>query len=213
MTLRLGDTAPDFTATTTDGEIQFHDWIGDHWAILFSHPKDFTPVCTTELGAVARLKPEFDRRGVKVLGLSVDGVSDHEGWSRDIEATQGVELNFPLIADKERAVATAYDMLHPNAEATATVRSVFVIDPAKKVRLTLTYPASTGRDFNEILRVIDSLQLTSKHSVATPANWRQGDDVIIAASVNDEQAKEKFPDGWRADRPYLRYVPDPSAKA
>ncbi len=213
MTLRLGDTAPDFTATSTNGEIQFHDWIGDDWAILFSHPKDFTPVCTTELGAVARLKPEFDRRGVKVLGLSVDGVSDHERWSRDIEATQGVALNFPLIADKERAVATAYDMLHPNAEATATVRSVFVIDPAKKVRLTLTYPASTGRDFNEILRVIDSLQLTSKHSVATPANWRQGDDVIIAAAVSDEQAKEKFPDGWRADRPYLRYVPDPSTKA
>ena len=210
MSLRLGDTAPDFTATSTAGELQFHDWIGDDWAILFSHPKDFTPVCTTELGAVARLKPEFDRRGVKVIGLSVDGVSDHEGWSKDIEATQGVALNFPLIADKDREIATAYDMLHPNAEATATVRSVFVIDPAKKVRLTLTYPASTGRDFNEILRAIDSLQLTSKHSVATPANWRQGDDVIIAAAVSDEQAKEKFPDGWRAPRPYLRYVPDPS---
>ncbi|MEO8272906.1 MAG: peroxiredoxin [Chloroflexota bacterium] len=213
MTLRLGDTAPDFTATSTEGEIQFHDWIGDDWAILFSHPRDFTPVCTTELGAVARLKPEFDRRGVKVLGLSVDGVSDHEAWSRDIEATQGVALNFPLIADKDRAIAETYDMLHPNAEATATVRSVFVIDPAKKVRLMLTYPASTGRDFNEILRVIDSLQLTSSHQVATPANWRHGDDVIILASVSDEQAREAYPEGWRADRPYLRYVPDPSTRA
>ncbi len=210
MTLRLGDTAPDFSATSTEGEIRFHDWLGDSWAILFSHPKDFTPVCTTELGAVARLKPEFDKRGVKVLGLSVDGVSDHEGWSRDIEATQGVALNFPLIADKDRAIATAYDMLDPTAEATQTVRSVFVIDPAKKIRLTLTYPASTGRDFGEILRAIDSLQLTSSKSVATPANWRKGDDVIILASLNDEQARERFPDGWRADRPYLRYVPDPS---
>ncbi|HEY4227526.1 MAG TPA: peroxiredoxin [Candidatus Limnocylindrales bacterium] len=210
MTLRLGDTAPDFTADSTEGEIHFHDWIGNGWAVLFSHPKDFTPVCTTELGAVARLKPEFDRRGVKVIGLSVDGVSDHEGWSRDIEATQGVALNFPLIADKDRSIATAYDMLDASAELTQTVRSVFVIDPAKKVRLTLTYPASTGRDFNEILRAIDSLQLTSSHQVATPANWRHGDDVIILTSVSDEQAREKFPDGWRADRPYLRYVPDPS---
>jgi alkyl hydroperoxide reductase subunit AhpC len=210
MTLRLGDTAPDFTADSTEGGIHFHDWIGNGWAVLFSHPKDFTPVCTTELGAVARLKPEFDRRGVKVIGLSVDGVSDHEGWSRDIEATQGVALNFPLIADKDRSIATAYDMLDASAELTQTVRSVFVIDPAKKVRLTLTYPASTGRDFNEILRAIDSLQLTSSHQVATPANWRHGDDVIILTSVSDEQAREKFPDGWRADRPYLRYVPDPS---
>jgi alkyl hydroperoxide reductase subunit AhpC len=213
MTLRLGDIAPDFTATSTEGEIHFHDWLGGSWAILFSHPRDFTPVCTTELGAVARLKPEFDRRGVKVLGLSVDGVSDHEGWSRDIEATQGVALNFPLIADKDRAIAIAYDMLDASAEATQTVRSVFVIDPAKKIRLTLTYPASTGRDFDEILRVIDSLQLTSSSKVATPANWRRGDDVIILASVSDEQAREAFPDGWRADRPYLRYVPDPSARA
>jgi alkyl hydroperoxide reductase subunit AhpC len=213
MTLRLGDVAPDFTATSTDGEIRFHDWIGSHWAILFSHPKDFTPVCTTELGAVARLKPEFDRRDVKVLGLSVDGVVDHEGWSRDIEATQGVALNFPLIADKDRAIATAYDMLDPTAEATQTVRSVFVIDPAKKIRLTLTYPASTGRDFNEILRAIDSLQLTSSKQVATPANWRKGDDVIILASISDEQARTAFPDGWRAERPYLRYVPDPSTRA
>lgn len=212
MTLRLGDIAPDFTATSTAGEIRFHEWIGDSWAILFSHPRDFTPVCTTELGAVARLKPEFDRRGVKVVGLSVDGVSDHEGWSRDIEATQGVALNFPLIADKERAIAEAYDMIHPNAEATQTVRSVFVIDGSKKVRLMLTYPASTGRDFDEILRVVDSLQLTSSHQVATPANWRRGDDVIILASIPDEQAREAYPAGWRAERPYLRYVPDPSTK-
>ena len=212
MTLRLGDTAPDFTATSTAGEIQFHDWLGDDWAVLFSHPKDFTPVCTTELGAVARLKPEFDRRGVKVIGLSVDGVADHEGWSSDIEATQGIALNFPLIADKDREIAQAYDMLDASAEATQTVRSVFVIDPAKKVRLTLTYPASTGRDFNEILRAIDSLQLTSNHKVATPANWRHGDDVIILASISDEQAREAYPEGWRAPRPYLRYVPDPSTK-
>ncbi|MBI3746596.1 MAG: peroxiredoxin [Chloroflexi bacterium] len=212
MTVRLGDTAPDFTAPSTEGEIRFHEWLGNDWAILFSHPKDFTPVCTTELGAVAKLKPEFDARGIKVLGLSVDGVADHEGWSRDIEATQGVALNFPLIADKDRVVSEAYDMIHPNAEATQTVRSVFVIDNNKKVRLTLTYPASTGRNFDEILRAVDSLKLTSKNSVATPANWRHGDDVIILASLSDEQAREKFPDGWRAERPYLRYVPDPSAQ-
>ena len=211
MTIQLGDVAPDFTAPSTEGEIHFHDWLGSDWGLLFSHPRDFTPVCTTELGAVARLKPDFDRRGVKVIGLSVDGVSDHEGWSRDIEATQGVALNFPLVADKDREVATAYGMLHPNADTTATVRSVFVIDDQKKVRLTLTYPASTGRNFDEILRVVDSLKLTSNHSVATPANWQHGDDVIIAASLNDEQAKQKFPNGWRADVPYLRYVPDPSA--
>ncbi len=213
MAVRLGDEAPNFSAETTEGTIDFHTWKADSWAVLFSHPKDFTPVCTTELGTVAKLKPEFDRRGVKVIGLSVDGVSDHEGWSRDIEATQGTALNFPLIADKDRAVAEAYDMLHPNAEATATVRSVFVIDPAKKVRLTLTYPASTGRDFNEILRTIDSLQLTSNHQVATPANWRAGDDVIILASISDDQARQAYPEGWRADRPYLRYVPDPSTRA
>ncbi len=212
MTLRLGDLAPDFTAASTQGDIRFHDWLGDDWAILFSHPKDFTPVCTTELGAVAKLKGEFDKRGVKVLGLSVDGVEDHEGWSRDIEATQGVALNFPLIADRDRAVAQAYDMIHPNAEATQTVRSVFVIDNQKKIRLTLTYPASTGRNFDEILRVVDSLKLTSNSSVATPANWRQGDDVIIVAALSNEQAREKFPDGWREERPYLRYVPDPSTK-
>ena len=212
MTVRLGDTAPDFTAPSTQGEIRFHDWLGDDWAVLFSHPKDFTPVCTTELGAVAKLKPEFEKRGVKVLGLSVDGVEDHEGWSRDIEATQGVKLNFPLVADKDRAVSEAYDMIHPNAEATQTVRSVFVIDNNKKIRLTLTYPASTGRNFDEILRTVDSLKLTSEQSVATPANWQHGDDVIILASLNDEQAHEKFPDGWRAERPYLRYVPDPSTR-
>lgn len=212
MTLRLGDIAPDFTAASTQGEIRFHEWMGDDWAILFSHPRDFTPVCTTELGAVAKLKGEFDKRGVKVLGLSVDGVEDHEGWSRDIEATQGVALNFPLIADKGRVVAEAYDMIHPNADATQTVRSVFVIDNHKKVRLTLTYPASTGRNFDELLRVVDSLKLTSRHSVATPANWQQGDDVIILAALSDEQARVKFPDGWRAERPYLRYVPDPSGE-
>ena len=212
MSVRLGDTAPDFTAPSTEGEIRFHEWLGDDWAILFSHPKDFTPVCTTELGAVAKLKPEFEKRGIKVLGLSVDGVEDHEGWSRDIEATQGVKLNFPLVADKDRVVSEAYDMIHPNAEATQTVRSVFVIDNNKKVRLTLTYPASTGRNFDEILRAVDSLKLTSRNSVATPANWQHGDDVIILASLNDEQAREKFPDGWRAERPYLRYVPDPSAQ-
>src|SRR5574338_631323 len=192
MPVRLGDDAPNFTAETTEGTVTLYDYLGDGWGLLFSHPKDFTPVCTTELGAVARLKPEFDRRGVKVIGLSVDGVSDHEGWSKDIEATQGVALNFPLVADKDREVATAYGMLHPNADTTATVRSVFVIDDQKKVRLTLTYPASTGRNFDEILRVIDSLKLTSNHSVATPANWQHGDDVIIAASLNDEQAKAKF---------------------
>ena len=213
MAIQLGDVAPDFTANSTEGEIRFHEWLGDDWAILFSHPKDFTPVCTTELGAVARLKPEFDQRGGKVLGLSVDGVADHEGWSRDIEATQGVALNFPLVADPDRAVATAYGMLHPNADTTATVRSVFVIDGQKKVRLTLTYPASTGRNFDEILRAVDSLQLTSEHSVATPANWQHGDDVIILASLTDDQAKVKFPAGWRAERPYLRYVRDPSTAA
>ena len=211
MSVRLGDTAPDFTAPSTEGEIRFHEWLGDDWAILFSHPKDFTPVCTTELGAVAKLKPEFEKRGIKVLGLSVDGVEDHEGWSRDIEATQGVKLNFPLVADKDRVVSEAYDMIHPNAEATQTVRSVFVIDNNKKVRLTLTYPASTGRNFEEILRAIDSLQLTSKHQVATPANWKHGEDVIIVPAVTNEAAKQKYPAGWREEKPYLRYVPDPTS--
>jgi len=211
MALRLGDTAPDFQASTTEGPISFHSWIGDHWAVLFSHPRDYTPVCTTELGTVARLKPEFDRRGVKVIGLSVDPVKDHEGWSRDIEETQGVRLNFPLIADPDRTVSRLYDMIHPQADDTFTVRSVFVIDPAKKVRLTLTYPASTGRNFSELLRVLDSLQLTAHHQVATPADWQRGQDVIIVPAVTAEQARGKYPQGWREVKPYLRYVPDPGA--
>jgi thioredoxin-dependent peroxiredoxin len=209
MTLRLGDDAPDFTATTTAGELRFHEWLGSSWGILFSHPRDFTPVCTTELGAVAKLKPEFDKRNVKVAGLSVDPLSDHEKWSADIEETQGAALNFPLIADPDRKVANLYDMLHPNADNTFTVRSVFVIGPDKKIKLTLTYPASTGRNFDEILRVVDSLQLTAKHKVATPANWKQGDDVVIAGSVNNEQAKEIF-GSWAEPKPYLRIVKQPS---
>jgi len=210
MAIRLGDTAPDFKAQSTEGEISFHDWIGDDWAVLFSHPKDYTPVCTTELGAVAKLKSEFDKRGIKVIGLSVDGVKDHEGWSKDIEETQGVKLNFPLLADPDRVVSDKYDMIHPNANDTLTVRSVFVIDSAKKVRLTLTYPASTGRNFDEILRAVDSLKLTSNHQVATPVNWKHGEEVIIVPAVTDDEAKQKFPQGWRAEKPYLRYVPDPS---
>lgn len=209
MSLRLGDTAPDFTAETTDGPVRFHDWIGDGWAVLFSHPKDFTPVCTTELGEVARLKGEFAKRGVKVIGLSVDPLSDHARWSKDIEETQGVALNFPLIADADRKISNAYGMIHPNADNTLTVRSVFVIDNAKKVRLTLTYPASTGRNFREILRTIDSLKLTSDHQVATPVNWEHGQDVIIVPAVTNEEAKLKYPDGWNEVKPYLRFVPDP----
>jgi alkyl hydroperoxide reductase subunit AhpC len=211
MAVQLGDTAPDFTAQTTEGTIRFHEWMGNDWAILFSHPKDFTPVCTTELGAVARLKPEFEKRGAKPIGLSVDGVSDHEGWSRDIEETQGVKLNFPLIADADRSVANLYGMIHPNADDTMTVRSVFIIDGSKKIRLMLTYPASTGRNFDEILRTIDSLKLTSDHQVATPADWRPGDDVIIVPAVSNEEAKSKFPGGWTELKPYLRLVPDPTA--
>ena len=210
MAIRLGDAAPNFKARTTEGEIDFYEWMGNDWAILFSHPKDFTPVCTTELGAVAKLKSEFAKRGVKVIGLSVDGVKDHEGWSRDIEETQGVKLNFPLIADPDREVSDKYDMIHPNANDTLTVRSVFVIDNNKKVRLTLTYPASTGRNFDEILRAIDSLQLTTKHKVATPVNWKHGEDVIIVPAVTNEEAKEKYPQGWREEKPYLRYVHDPT---
>jgi len=210
MTIRLGDEAPDFTADTTEGTIDFHDWKKDSWAILFSHPKDFTPVCTTELGAVAKLKPEFDKRNVKVIGVSVDPVDSHGEWAADIEETQGQALNFPLIGDPDRKVADLYDMIHPNANDTLTVRSVFVVGPDNKVKLTLTYPASTGRDFDEILRVIDSLQLTAKYSVATPANWRNGDRVIIGGTVSDEDAKAKFPDGWDAPKPYLRYVPQPN---
>ena len=210
MAIRLGDIAPNFKATTTEGEIDFYEWMGDKWAVLFSHPKDFTPVCTTELGAVAKLKPEFDKRGVKVIGLSVDAVKDHAGWSKDIEETQGARLNFPLIADADRKVSGLYDMIHPNANDTFTVRSVFVIDGNKKVRLTITYPASTGRNFDEILRTIDSLKLTSDYQVATPVNWKHGDDVIIVPALSNEDAKKKFPKGWKELKPYLRLVPDPS---
>ncbi|NLA34910.1 MAG: peroxiredoxin [Actinobacteria bacterium] len=209
MTVRLGDDAPDFTAETTEGPISFLDWKGDSWAILFSHPKDFTPVCTTELGTVARLKPEFDKRNVKPIGLSVDELGNHNAWADDIEETQGARPNFPIIADTDRKVSDLYDMIHPNANDTLTVRSVYVIGADNKVKLVLTYPASTGRNFDEILRVIDSLQLTAKHSVATPANWNQGDEVIIGAGVSDDDAKVKFPEGWRAEKPYLRYVPQP----
>jgi thioredoxin-dependent peroxiredoxin len=209
MAIRLGDEAPDFTAETTQGTIDFHDWKKDSWAVLFSHPKDFTPVCTTELGTVAKLKGEFDKRNVKVIGLSVDPVDSHLEWEKDIAETQGEPVNFPMIADPDRKVADLYDMIHPNANDTLTVRSVFVVGPDDKVKLTLTYPASTGRNFDELLRVIDSLQLTSKYSVATPANWTDGEDVIIGSAVSDEDAKAKFPDGWTAPKPYLRYVPQP----
>lgn len=209
MALQLGDIAPDFEAETTEGPIRFHDFINGSWAVLFSHPKNFTPICTTELGYTAKLKPEFDKRGVKVLGLSVDPLKDHEKWSEDIKETQGYALNFPLIADPERKVANLYGMIHPNASDTLTVRSVFVIGPDKKIKLTLTYPASTGRNFDEILRVIDSLQLTAKHQVATPVNWQVGEDVIIVPAVSDEEAKKKYPDGWKTLRPYLRIVSAP----
>jgi thioredoxin-dependent peroxiredoxin len=209
MTLRLGDTAPDFTAPTTQGTISFHEWLGDSWGVLFSHPKDFTPVCTTELGYVAKLLPEFTARNTKVIGLSVDPVESHERWETDIAETQGTAVNFPMIGDPDRTVADLYDMIHPNASDTFTVRSVFVIGPDKKVKLTLTYPASTGRNFDELLRVIDSLQLTAKHKVATPANWKQGDDVIIGAAVSDDEATTLFPNGWNALKPYLRIVPQP----
>ena len=210
MALQLGDTAPDFEATTTDGPVRFHEWLGDRWGVLFSHPKNFTPVCTTELGYTAKLKPEFDRRGVKVIGLSVDPLDAHGRWAQDIAETQGAALNFPLIADPERKVADLYGMIHPNASDTATVRSVFVIGPDKKIKLTLTYPASTGRNFDEVLRVIDSLQLTAKHQVATPVNWKTGEDVIIVPAVTDEAARVKYPDGWKAPKPYLRIVPQPA---
>lgn len=209
MSIRLGDIAPDFTAPTTQGAISFHDWLGDSWGVLFSHPKDFTPVCTTELGTVARLKPEFDRRNVKVVGLSVDPVESHLEWEADIAETQGTPVNFPMIGDADRTVSDLYGMIHPNANDTLTVRSVFVIGPDKKVKLSITYPASTGRNFDEILRVIDSLQLTAKHKVATPANWEQGEDVIIGAAVSDDEAKTLFPNGWKSVKPYLRVVPQP----
>ncbi len=211
MTLRLGDTAPDFEAETTEGKIKFHEWKDGSWAVLFSHPADFTPVCTTELGRVAALKDQFAKRNTKVIGLSVDSIEHHHGWKGDIADVTGSALNFPLIADPDRAVSTLYDMIHPNASATATVRSVFIIDANNKVRLTLTYPASTGRNFDELLRVIDSLQLTDKHKVATPVDWKHGEDVIIVPALSDEDAHKLFPDGFDAKKPYLRLVPDPSA--
>ena len=218
MALRIGDEAPDFTAETTEGRIRFHEWIGNGWAILFSHPKDFTPVCTTELGYMARLKPEFDRRNTKIIGLSVDPVSDHTKWVKDIEETQGHAVNYPLIGDTDLAVAKLYGMLHPEAGDScqgrtaadnSTVRSVFVVGPDKKIKLILTYPMSTGRNFDEVLRVVDSMQLTAKHKVATPVNWKPGQDVIILPAVQDAEAKEKFPEGRKAPKPYLRIVPQP----
>jgi alkyl hydroperoxide reductase subunit AhpC len=209
MAIRLGDDAPNFTAETTEGTIDFHQWLGDSWGVLFSHPKDYTPVCTTELGYMAKIKPEFDRRNVKIVGLSVDPLDKHEGWAKDIEETQGAAPNYPLISDPDKKVADLYDMIHPNASDTATVRSVFVIGPDKKVKLSITYPQSTGRNFDEILRVIDSLQLTATHKVSTPVNWQNGEDVIIIPAVSDEEAKEKFPEGWKTVKPYLRLVPQP----
>ncbi|MFZ1880507.1 MAG: peroxiredoxin [Gaiellaceae bacterium] len=218
MALHLGDTAPDFEASTTEGPIQFHDWIGDSWAVLFSHPKDFTPVCTTELGYMAKIKPEFDKRGVKLIGLSVDPIDKHEKWAEDIEETQGEAPNYPMIGDTDFNVSKLYDMLGADvsgdpADRTAadnqTVRNVFVIGPDKKVKLILVYPMTTGRNFDEVLRVIDSLQLTATHKVATPVNWQQGEDVIIAGSVSDEDAKKTYPDGWKSPRPYIRIVPQP----
>ena len=207
--LRLGDVAPDFAAETTEGKIQFHQWLEDKWGILFSHPRDYTPVCTTELGYVARLKPEFDKRHVKPIGLSVDPVESHKGWSEDIRATQGTPVNFPIVADPDRKVANLYGMMHPSHDEVYTVRTVFVIDSAKKVRLMITYPQTCGRNFDETLRVIDSLQLTDKHKVATPVNWKHGDDVIIAGSVTDDDAKKLFPQGWKSPKPYIRIVPQP----
>jgi alkyl hydroperoxide reductase subunit AhpC len=218
MPLRIGDEAPDFTAKTTEGTIKFHDWIGSGWAILFSHPKDFTPVCTTELGYMAKLKPEFEKRNTKIIGLSVDPVDDHGKWAKDIEETQGVKVNYPLIGDPELKVAKLYDMLPAAAGDTSkgrtpadnqTVRSVVMVGPDKKIKLTLTYPMTTGRNFDEVLRVLDSMQLTAKHKVATPVNWKQGEDVIIAGSVSDDDAKKIYPAGWKAPRPYLRIVPQP----
>jgi len=218
MALQIGSEAPDFTADTTEGEIKFHDWIGDSWCILFSHPKDFTPVCTTELGYVAKIKPELDKRNVKVIGLSVDSVDDHKAWAKDIEETQGVAPNYPMIGDDELKVSKLYNMLPADttggakgrtAANNATVRNVYVIGPDKQIKLMITYPMSTGRNFDEVLRVIDSLQLTAKHKVATPVNWKHGDEVIIVPAVSDEDAKKAFPSGWRAEKPYLRYVAEP----
>ena len=210
MAIRLGDEAPDFSAETTAGPINFHEWLGDSWGVLFSHPADFTPVCTTELGVVANIEEKFKQRGVKIIALSVNSVDDHEGWIADINETQNAHVAFPMIADPDRKVAELYDMIHPNALDNMTVRSVFVIGPDKKVKLTLTYPASTGRNFDEILRVIDSLQLTANYSVATPANWQDGDDCIVVPAVSDEEAAEKFPQGFTAVKPYLRVTPQPN---
>jgi alkyl hydroperoxide reductase subunit AhpC len=209
MALQLGDIAPDFSAQTSEGPIKFHEWLGNHWGVLFSHPKDFTPVCTTELGYTEKLRPEFDKRGVKVVGLSVDSIENHAKWADDIEQTQGSRPRFPMIGDSDRKVANLYGMIHPNANDTLTVRSVFIIDPNKKIRLILTYPASTGRNFDEILRVIDSMQLTDKFKVATPVNWKNGEDVIIAPSVSNDDAKKMFPAGWKEHRPYLRVTRQP----
>ena len=210
MSLRLGDEAPDFTAETTEGSIHFHDWLGDHWGVLFSHPADFTPVCTTELGAVAKLSSEFAKRNVKAAAVSVDSLDSHKGWVGDINETQNTTVDYPIIADPDRIVANLYDMIHPNADNTLTVRSVFIIGPDKKIKLTLTYPASTGRNFDEILRVIDSLQLTSNYQVATPVNWKNGQDCIISPAVSDQDAKAKFPKGFKTIKPYLRYTPQPN---
>lgn len=210
MALRLGDEAPNFTAETTEGKLDFHQWLGNGWGVLFSHPKDYTPVCTTELGAVAKIKGEFDKRNVKVIAVSVDALESHKGWICDINETQKTTMNFPIIADADRTVAKLYDMIHPNADDTFTVRAVFVIGPDKKVKLTLTYPASTGRNFLELLRVIDSLQLTAKHKVATPANWMDGEDCIISPAVKDEDIPANFPKGHRRIKPYLRYTPQPN---
>jgi alkyl hydroperoxide reductase subunit AhpC len=211
MAIHLGSEAPDFTQESTEGTINFHKWIGDGWAVLFSHPKDFTPVCTTELGLVAKLKPEFDKRHVKCIAVSVDDVASHKGWASDIEETQHTKLNFPILGDADKKVSTLYDMIHPDLSDTTTVRSVFVIDPKKKVRLMITYPQSAGRNFDEILRVIDSLQLTDKHSVATPGNWKDGDDVVIVPSLKDPaEMKAKFPKGWKEIKPYLRITPQPN---
>ena len=219
MALHIGDDAPDFVAETTEGSINFHEWIEDSWVVLFSHPKDFTPVCTTELGYAARLKPDFEKRNCKIIGLSVDSVEDHESWSKDIAETQGHAVNYPLIGDTNLEIAKLYDMLHPNAQGEAkdrtpvdnqTVRSVFIIGPDKKVKAMVTYPMSTGRNFDEILRILDSCQLTAKHKVATPVNWKQGEDVIIVPAVSNEEAKEKYPDGWKSPKPYIRIVPQPN---
>lgn len=209
MAIRLGETAPDFTATTTEGEINFHEWLGDSWGLLFSHPADFTPICTTELGRTAALKEEFAKRGVKAMAVSVDPLDSHHEWIKDIEETQDVKMNFPIVADEDRKVAELYDMIHPAMTEKTTVRTVFVIGPDKKVKLTLTYPPATGRNFMEILRVIDSLQLTANHSVATPADWKQGEDVVISPSISDEDAVTKFPKGFTTVKPYLRVTPQP----